>query len=194
MLFKNINTVAYETIITSNAHGEIFQVFSLLVVLLWKKCPWLPCSFMHDTSADKLSICLLKRPVEKQNLRKHESCTDFFFSLSDRKTLWHLRKILHRIHKNGVFGILVAKQMPSGVQLQNTGIRWILWMFNHVHKWVGCNMHSNVRCKYQAWWDVHVASHEKCSFSVPLGGVLAFKGIRKILLQQVPHHCHAPPV
>lgn len=117
----------------------------------------------------------------------------FFFPWVTEK-LWHLRKILHRIHKNGVFRILVAKQMPSGIQLQNTGIRWILWMFNHVHKWVTCNMHRNVRCKYQAWWDVHVASHEKCGFSVPLGGVLAFKGIRKILLQQVPHHCHAPPV
>lgn len=83
MLFKNINTVAYEIIITSNGHGEIFQVFSILVVVLWKKSPLLPSLFMIDTSADKLSICLLKRLVEKQNLGKHEAalvCFLFFFS------------------------------------------------------------------------------------------------------------------
>lgn len=34
----------------------------------------------------------------------------------------------------------------------------------------------------------------KSAVLLPLWGVQAFEGIRTILLQQVPHHWHAPPV
>lgn len=34
----------------------------------------------------------------------------------------------------------------------------------------------------------------KSAVLLPLCGVQAFEGIRPILLQQVPHHCRAPPL
>lgn len=79
------------------------------------------------------------------------------------------------------------------VQLQNIGIGCILWMFNHVF-----NM-TAVACT--GMWGIRTELGRKCipllmrsAVWLPLWGLLAFEGIRTILLEQFPHHWHAPPL